>query len=68
MAHPSPKPVAHVAPSIRGDSLALVVLDTHPDARGGSLRLSEATLRSLPALIAAAIARYDGLVAGKAVL
>ena len=60
MAHPPPDPIVHVAPSIRDDSLALVVLDaTHPDARGGSLRCSEATLRALPALIAAAIERFD---------
>lgn len=60
MAHPPPDPVVHVAPSIRGDSLALVVIDAaHPDARGGSLLVTRELLDSLPRLIADAIARFD---------
>ncbi len=55
-----PAPLAHVAPLPSGDALGIVVLDTSsPDARGGSLRVSEATARQLPALIAAALERFD---------
>jgi hypothetical protein len=55
-----PAPLAHVAPFLSGDALGVVIIDTvHPDARGGSLRVSKATLRKLPALISEAIARFD---------
>lgn len=55
-----PAPIAHVAPLPTGDALGLIVLDTSSlDARGGSVRCSEATLRRLPALIAEAIERFD---------
>lgn len=58
--HTPPAPLAHVAPLPSGDAFGVVVIDTtHPDARGGSLRVSEATLRKLPELVSAAIARFD---------
>lgn len=60
MAHIPPAPLAHIAPLPGGDALGVVILDTsHPDARGGSLRVSRETLDSLPTLIADAIAKYD---------
>lgn len=58
--HIPPAPLAHVAPLPSGDAIGVVIIDTsHPDARGGSIRCSEATLRRLPTLIADAIARFD---------
>ncbi len=60
MAHPSPRPVVHVAPSLTDTALAVIVLDTRiPAARGGHLKVSVETLRQLPALLSDAIAKFD---------
>ena len=58
--NPPPDALAHVAPLPSGDALGVVIIDSgNPEARGGSLRLSEATLRRLPALLTEAINRFD---------
>lgn len=60
MTHSPPAPLCHIAPRIGADTLGVIVIDAgNPDAKGGSLRLSETMARRLPALISEALERFD---------
>ncbi len=60
MSAPVPLPIVHAAPTMRDGAVALSVIDpASPDARGGQLLVTEATLRQLPDLISAALQRFD---------